>query len=421
MPPKSLAREITPTGVGDAREIFSGSDWEMLKGERQFKRFSKCFHNRMYSLTLSALAYAKFKVKVIRFHKDCYEDAGSWIDFTFFHPSCGNFQNLSHVLDNLQTLQLNISLNKGTQGGFARLASRLGGHIDRIKGPQQGMLPVIAEVAPSIQDLSVAGRVTSVKGLKKERNKDWPHLESGLRFGKLLLKPGPTQQLVTFRYLRKLHLDTLVFDEHELKSFLLRHQSSLRHLTLHRCLLHSPYQTWSRVFQFVGTELSLQVFEYEIVSWAAAIVDADRLNWLWVIKVIPWFRFYGDVKANGECCELLSKETALNGDPPYKVNFTNALAVVRRLEDMFILGDQVPIRWSDRDRGLQNYVGSVREGTAEDRMRFHMDPLFRFFIRPRDIKDAIKHVRLEQLAMLRAQSRESESETVIPTGKFGQE
>ncbi|KAK6359766.1 hypothetical protein TWF696_000905 [Orbilia brochopaga] len=401
-PPSRYAHETRLSNIVQFHS-FAKPEPEGSTDEGKINHYSQELLDRVYSLTINALRHASFKLRAIRFHEDCAGDAGSWINSMFFHPICGNLQDISPALRNLKILQLNIRAQ----------SSLLTDPLHLIKESQRAGLRFAADTAPGIRDLSLAGM--NIK-LKDESEKHWPSWEPGIYSRTILLDNAPMEQPVTFRYLRNLHLDTLVFRSGELRAFLQRHQSTLRHLTLHKCLLDSQHQTWSGIFEFVGTELSLETFEYEVVSWDVARRDADRLNWLWGIKLIPWFRFSGDVRTNGECCEFLSKEAILRGDPPYKVDFTDAMAVIARLENLFILGGLIPNRWSDRERCFQGSVTSVyREGAASSEYlyNFNMDPLFRLYIRPKDIKEVIRDVRLERLARSRAGSVESQSVAMI--------
>ncbi|KAK6338232.1 hypothetical protein TWF730_002305 [Orbilia blumenaviensis] len=214
------------------------------------------------------------------------------------------------------------------------------------------------------------------------------------------LQPHPPNPMdvgsLKFNNLRIVSLIEQSFVESELAKFLISHKDTLREVEFHNCLLHSEQQIWSDIFKLLRTDLWLWSFEFH--------TEYPRLpqNTTEQIRIVPWFRVYGNVRTSDHRCELFPKGEKHKQDNQHHITFDQAMQVVAVLEGKFIKNDSGV---DNEQQSISDKLKQALQGISPDdpgtrlherqiqpvvQQLLYRRTLMKFRgIQPRDIKDEI--------------------------------
>ncbi|KAF3933794.1 hypothetical protein ABW20_dc0103699 [Dactylellina cionopaga] len=306
-----------------------------------------------------SLAQCTAKLKSIRFDESC-KKFGPWMPIVWFWDD-ETIKKLKPVLQNLSVLGLNISTK--TDGRS-------------LEGVEDLVTRFMTDVASQIKTLSVV-----FDDILVEYNSD-----------PIVCRRNPLDLAkLQFTSLRKLHLDTHALLEGDLRGFLLSHKETLRHVSLHNCLLQqSDDQIWSNIFKLLQSDLSLETFEYD-VDPNPRNSESHSAEFFYQIKYVSWFRVYGDVRTNAHQCELLPKE--MKSENAHRIKFGDAILVITKLEDMILESPTMEVPTNETTQ--QSYMRQLLELEMQNMRRFMLvstnsdDRYKRLKLRPEKVKEAI--------------------------------
>ncbi|RVD82719.1 uncharacterized protein DFL_007134 [Arthrobotrys flagrans] len=161
-----------------------------------------------------------------------------------------------------------------------------------------------------------------------------------------------------FNNLRILSLIEQAFFENELKTFLTSHKDTLRRVKLINCVLHSEHQIWSGIFKLLQTDLWLWSFEFHTDYPSTSYDSTDEL------RIIPWFRVYGNVRTPDHRCELFPKHDRHKEDNSHHIDFDQAMQVIAILENKIIFENNPELNAEKQD--VANRLKLVRQGVSPD-------------------------------------------------------
>ncbi|KAK6342846.1 hypothetical protein TWF718_008229 [Orbilia javanica] len=180
--------------------------------------------------------------------------------------------------------------------------------------------------------------------------------------GRWLPRQFPTNPVdvgsLKFNNLRILSLVDQAFVESELKTFLTSHRDTLRKVELINCVLHSGHQIWSGIFNLLRTDLWLWSFEFHI-EYPKIYYDTTEH-----LRIVPWFRVYGNARTSDHRCELLPKDDLYKRDNRHRIDFDQAMQVVSVLENKVVLEDNPELNAEKQD--ILNRLKLVRQGISPD-------------------------------------------------------
>ncbi|KAF3277150.1 hypothetical protein TWF132_001787 [Orbilia oligospora] len=161
-----------------------------------------------------------------------------------------------------------------------------------------------------------------------------------------------------FNNLRILSLLEQAFVEDELKTFLTYHKNTLRKIELINCVLHSPHQLWSGIFELIRTDLTLWSFEFHTEYPKMHQHTTEHL------RIVPWFRVYGNVRTADHRCELFPKYESHKQENTHRIDFDQAMQVVTILEYKVVLENNPELTAEKKD--ILNRLTLLRQGLSPD-------------------------------------------------------
>ncbi|KAF3930101.1 hypothetical protein ABW19_dt0206256 [Dactylella cylindrospora] len=266
------------------------------------------FPIQMYSHLFFALGQITSPLK----HLD-HKAQHDWLKISWFTKSRDSLPHFKKAFSRLQTFQFFVQGVADDDTHQAQESSKT--HLENFS-------LFLREAMPNLQECSFTNDYlykTSAFG-----NSLWKNRHPFLMPTFLMDPP------LFFQNLRKVEFCSQVFIEDELKAFLTNHKA-LRCVSLQACRLQSEHQIWSSLFELLATDLSLLSFGFDGTETTCFIFDDEFPR----AKSVPHFDVHGDVRTEDHYCELLRVYMGKPGGP--RVDFQTAMAVVKRLEQTYIL------------------------------------------------------------------------------------
>ncbi|KAK6532963.1 hypothetical protein TWF281_007130 [Arthrobotrys megalospora] len=322
---------------------------EFRLGYRKAKAYEDPPEDETFRNTMEAVAQSFCQLKAIRFPE--LTDLSRWEWEGIYSMSRGNNPTTQWFCDEgrMERLQPRLqSLKKLELSIRARSDSDHHDVTRDFENARPGMRRFL-ETMPNVEELRLKVGHLSRLNVPPSRRRKPP-------------RPFPTNPIdvgsLKFRNLRILSLMEQAFVESELSAFLTSHKDILRKVELTNCVLHSEYQIWSGIFKLLETDLSLWSFEFQTGYPRMDYYAMEQL------RIVPWFRVYGNVRTQDHRCELFPKDEGHRTVNRQRISFEQAMQVVTRLEDKIILENDTGL--NARNKDAANKMEILDQGRSPD-------------------------------------------------------